>query len=63
MAPVLIATQSNLSYLAARMGYQELIVYPIHGVGKVPHFECDQVVVKMRPGRFFAQPLSTTCRI
>ncbi|MFZ4100234.1 MAG: hypothetical protein ACOYKZ_07930, partial [Chlamydiia bacterium] len=31
MAPVLIATQSNLSYLAARMGYQELIVYPIHG--------------------------------
>jgi hypothetical protein len=61
--PVLIATQSNLSSIAAKVGIQDLAIIAMSGKGAYPRFRCDRVHVSLRKGAIFPYSINFEKRI
>ncbi|MBS0628579.1 MAG: hypothetical protein JSS09_10290, partial [Verrucomicrobia bacterium] len=59
---VLIATQSNFSMMAARLGNFDMIIFPIHVTGKYPNYRIDRVQMISRGASWFPYKLNAVFR-
>lgn len=59
---VLVATQSNFSMMAARMGAFDMVLFPIHVQGAYPHYRIDRVQVISKKSSWFPYELNIILR-
>lgn len=59
---VLIATQSNFSMMASRLGNFDMVVFPVHAIGQYPNVEIDRVQLITRKNQWFPYEVNTVLR-
>jgi hypothetical protein len=59
---VLIATQSNFSMMASRLGSFDMVIYPVHSIGTYPNVEIDRVQLITKKSDWFPYEITTTLR-
>ena len=59
---VIIATQSNFSMMASRLGNFDMIITPLHVIGKYPNYQIDRVQIVTRKSSWFPYDLNIVIR-
>jgi len=58
---VLIATQSNFSMMAAKLGKFDMVIFPIHVNGRYPSYTIDRVQIISRGSDWFPYKMNFVC--
>jgi hypothetical protein len=59
---VLIATQSNFSMMAARLGSFDMVLFPVHAIGQYPHSQIDRTQVISKKTEWFPYSLNAVLK-
>lgn len=59
---VLIATQSNFSMMASRLGDFDMVIFPVHAIGEYPHSQIDRIQLMSKKSNWFPYELNVILR-
>lgn len=59
---VLIATQSNFSMMASRLGDFDMVIFPVHAIGEYPHSQIDRIQLISKKSKWFPYTINVILR-